>query len=183
MRLQQIVVGGLVMGASTMLVAVAIIRPQMAAGQAAPAMAGVPLTYGLMGLAACLVLPRLVVPQIAARQARAQILSGKWQAARNGIAGIDMEALAREHGDRVRLWPARWNATILSAGLMEAPAILCFVAYLIEGHPAALIAGVFFMVLLALHAPRAAATERWLDQQVAQLGNERLLQGGSTDAR
>ncbi len=76
---------------------------------------------------------------------------------------------------------AVWQAsTLMRAALCEGPAILSFIAFLLNADYAALAIGVVMVAILATGIPSEASARRWLDQALEDLERKR---GESTEPK
>ncbi len=76
-------------------------------------------------------------------------------------------------GDAGRLFQAWLTTTILLAAGMEAGALLCLVAYFLEGSSVLLVMAAAFGLLLAFQMPSRRTVDHWLEKELAWLETER----------
>ncbi len=156
-RVLQMVIGALTMGVVTFLaIAVAIREGGVADFKPAPDPSGI--RYLLLGIAGMMLLAGLVVPGIVVSARRRQ------------MAGQTESARAEEMDQLFGLFQVK---TVVGAALTEGAAFLAIITYLLYGEVAALIAAGVFAALLLLLVPTWSRIERWLEDQMRRLAEER----------
>ncbi len=156
-RILQIVIGALTMGVVIFLgIAMALREGGLVEFKPVHDPSGI--RYLLLGIAGFLLLAGLVVPGLVVSARRRQ------------IAGHPKSALAELMDQLLGLFHVK---TLVGAALMEAAAFLAIITYLLYGAVAALIAAGVFAALLLLQVPTWGRIERWLEDQMHRLGEER----------
>lgn len=128
---------------------------------AAPAL--MVLTYVSIVFTGVLTLCSAVVPAIWAATARRGLLA---------------TPATDESGSPAPIAASKWyeiyqSQLIISAALLEGPAFLALIAFLIEGSPASLGLALFLFIMLALKMPSGPRIERWISNQQQLLERER----------
>jgi hypothetical protein len=165
-RVMRILTFAQVLGAGLFLVIVLILRAQGQGGN--PPNGLVSLTsfawpFCLGNLVAYAILPRSVV-----RAGRRRLVASGGAAAKQGDSGRALLA------DRAAWYGLYQTQLILHLALLQGSAIYLITAYLQEGSPLILGAGLAFVTSMALHFPSRARVDNWVDAQaeLAQQENE-----------
>jgi hypothetical protein len=151
----------------------AFLRYQANLGPQAPAPPPSMIVTGLAVVvaAACLVASWLV-PRLVTKNARRQIAQGKWPP-QTRDSGRQNGPPLEPTGDAIKLISVFTTQLILAAALTEGPAILAALAYMMEGSEWALGLALALIVAVALRFPTRVKIERWLDDQLELIDQER----------
>jgi hypothetical protein len=151
------------MNAIVVFLAIALYLRASGQGQAAP---DPPLlTYLAVALGGLLFVAHVVVPRAIAAASMRRIARG--QAITKRPADSD---LGGEVGQLVVVYQQR---LIVSAALLEAPAILALIAYIVEGlWPALLVVGISLLAL-ATRFPTMYGLQTWLEESQERIASER----------
>jgi len=118
------------------------------------------LSYASFGLAATAVFMRLVLPGVMTTQGRRRIAAGEFRLP-PGASGA--------HDARSQLFFVFQGRTVIAAALLDGPALLCGIAYRMEGLMLPAVLGFMFCAAIAAGIPTLSGATAWLDEQ------ERLL--------
>jgi hypothetical protein len=129
----------------------------------------VALTPILIAFAGLQVLVVLVVRSAVITSARRKIRDGSVRAAPRRL-GTRGDAYL-EAGDAGHLFKAWMTRTIVTAACFEGGALMCLVAYLLEGEAIALIAAAVCAFLLATQIPTRGRLDQWLNGELLRLGS------------
>jgi len=123
------------------------------------------LTYGSLGFAGLETVMCLIVPQVLVRSGRKLMATGslKYQ----GSEGPTV------HTDAGKLALVYQQTTIIGCALLEGAAFFALIAYMIEGHLAALIAAVVMLIGVALHMPLGDRLSSWVENQLQIIDEEK----------
>ena len=165
LRTMRIIVLALVAGSTTLAAVAGVIRAQGNApappNPDLPLLLFVGLVLAGMELAVLSFLPRQIVTT-----GRRQIAQGTWPAGAVPPGDTTADFLAG-------LCAVYQTQLIIRSALLEGLAFYFGIAYLIEGHPASLVAAAVFILLLAWQLPTRDRLERWLGEQQELLRQER----------
>ena len=178
-RTLQIIVGALVMGLVVFLVITLFVHPESKPVATAPA--GMPaqsqpeaqapvlpvITVAAFTVAVVCLPLALVVPRLAADSARKQIAAGKWNPAKV-YGGKPLPT-----SDAGRLTLVYQTQKITSVAMVEGPACLALIAYMLERNTVALGLGLFLIAAVAVQFPQRARVQQGIDDQLGRLDMDR----------
>jgi hypothetical protein len=175
----QVVAAVMVTGLVGFLAMVAFVRAQQKAmppvrpaGASLSVLTPVAVGFGVVGMAASVVIPGLV-----ATSQRRRIARGTWQpprpAGRDDSGPTDLPPMS-DTAKLANVYQGQW---IIGASLNEGPAFFALIAYMIEGHPLALGVALLLGVGLALRVPTRPRVESWIEQQRQLVAQERQFGG------
>jgi hypothetical protein len=153
----RIIVAAMATGVLVFAAVATIIR---AGGNMQPRAVGLITIMAFAWTPVALILGRLV-PALMGKQARANIVSGTGLAASNS----EVDLLANQYQTN----------TIIAIALLEGAAFFNLVAYLLEGHPAALGLGIGLAIVILTQFPSAQRMANWIEQQVRLIAEEKSL--------
>jgi hypothetical protein len=121
------------------------------------------IVLAVVGGAMSFVLPALVVSRN-----RRSIASGTWPAASG-----NQPRQAVPDTDAGKLLAVYQTQLIIGAALLEGPAFVGLLAYMLEGHWAGLLVGAVCLLALMAKFPTRHGVQGWLDQQMQQIKEQR----------
>jgi hypothetical protein len=131
------------------------------------------ITFIALGIAVLAMIPRVVVPSIMVPAGRKKILRElreKTTEQGTGTRAKCFDEVENEAGRQMTYLLQR--KTIISAALVEGPALFLLVAYMVEHSPISLAAAGILVVILALHFPTFDRTSNWIEGQLQLLKDE-----------
>ncbi len=173
LRTLQIVVGALIAGTVGFLVVVLVVFTTEDRGDAAPV-----ITYVAVAFAVTTLIARIVTPGIIIARGRRAIARGTWRLTQGSAAPpARIAELLERTGDAGKLGILFNISTIVAAALLEGAAFFAIVAYMMEHSVLSLIVAVVLIFGLATHVPTRSRLIHWIEDQLAQLQQERHLGG------
>jgi hypothetical protein len=177
-RVPQIVVGALVVGAIVFLVVaigISQIKDEAAVRQDAPVM-----TYGAIALAGFLLVLSIIVAAVVVAAGRRKIADGTWQPPGSETRGMSpyTEKLLETMGDAGKLWYVYISSRLIAVAIPEGGVFLLLVAYFTAPSTLTLVVAAGLIVAMATRMPSVASATRWVEQQLKLVEDERLLRGG-----
>jgi hypothetical protein len=168
-RVLQIIAAALILGVLTFLI-IAVVVVQQRGGAAEQPGAPPVLSYAALGFFAVALLLWTFVPALAAQGPVRKIAAGTWQPPQNVPA-------TAYPSDAARLLAVYQTKTIIAGALLEGPAFLGGIAYLIEAQPITLGVPVAAVLLMLLTFPTRLRANLWLLRQQS-LVDELRASGG-----
>jgi hypothetical protein len=173
-RVQQIIVAGLVGGCLSFLALAVGMRLQGAMPQGDP----VPeLSYVLVLFAVTALAARAIVPGMIVARSRRAIARGTWRLPEGPRRGTPIGGLLGSDTDEAKLAAVSQTVMIVSAALLEGVAFFGLIVYLIQGDLAALVIAVLMILGVAAHFPTRSRVVAWIENQLAMLSQERQFKG------
>jgi hypothetical protein len=173
----QIIAGGLLTGVVFLLAIVLFLKVTSAAkpdGEPAPPI----LTYIAFGFLALGLVAWAVVPARIIRSQVRSIAQGTWAPPeeRHALGALSEEVKAFYRTDRDKLFAALQTSSIVGWALLEGPAFMGCITYLVEGQPLALAAVAVPLLLMLGTFPTREGVIRWLDERQSQVEVIRLTE-------
>lgn len=116
------------------------------------------LTYGAIGLSMVLVLSTLVVPDMFIQGSLRSLRHGK----ESPLLRLPQYAGLDDTGKYGALFQTRW---IARCALLEAAAMLCVLAFMLEGQIVAPFVALVMLTLIAVPFPSTHSIEQWIEEQ------------------
>lgn len=165
LRVAQVIVGALLLGVVIFLTILVYLRAKDA-GAPPSAADGISMSL-VLGIVAVVQIPVFFV-------LRTVLLTGARHRIAAGTPPPQAEASPfAAAGDVGRLFQAWLTATIVLAAALEGGALLCLVAYFLEGSPVLLVMSGAFALLLAMQMPSRRTLDHWLEKELTLLEAER----------
>jgi len=167
LRVLQAVVGAMVLGVSMLLAVAMALR---AGGALPPPVVQVPLLSWVAGVvAAGTLIARAVVP--------GKVAAAMLKKLTPQVTHPDPTGRGPLHGEEITgLVRVLVTKTIVSAALVEGPALFAGIAYLIEGSGLALILTILLLLGLAYHFPTRSRLEDWVDAELRRLETDQVYE-------
>ena len=123
------------------------------------------LTYLCLGFAALQAVLCFVLPRFIASMQRSRIAAGTWTMQGQNVPSVETDA--------GKLAAVYQITTIVGGALLEGAAFFALVAYMIEGHFAALAAAAAMLIGVALHFPIGNQLSDWVERQLELIEEEK----------
>ncbi|WP_165246228.1 hypothetical protein [Paludisphaera soli] len=178
-RTTQIIVGSLAAGVVMFWVIVTVVlsdgggpKPAAGGGAAGPPILGLPLLtavsvlFGAVSVVASILVPKLIVDGAIGQMAKG-IRPDSTTSAPTGAKQVDPESEAD------KLLPIYQTQLIIASALNEGGAFLAGIAYMMEGHAAAILVAGVLLALLLSRFPTAERIQAWIAAQLERLAAKR----------
>jgi hypothetical protein len=132
------------------------------------------LTYAACGVAASMVLARIIVPGIIVAQARRKIRDDAGTSATGKTPAVSVDPTEPDP-NAVKLVQVFMTRTIAAAAILEGAVFLLLLAYLFERSPVSLVFVIVLIVALVAHIPTRSRAEGWVEEQMRLLDEERAF--------
>jgi hypothetical protein len=169
-RMLQLITVAMVMGVVTFLMVAMVLR---ATGTAAMPKEGAQpvVTFVAVIMAVVMLVAQSIVPGLMVKAGRQKLAQ-----ARPGPGDDGADAMSKPNGEAQELIRIFASMTIVGIAMIEAPALLAVVAFMIEGKQLALLLAVGLVIILGYRIPTKIRAADWMDLQRRQLEQERLSQ-------
>jgi hypothetical protein len=169
LRVMRLIAGALVAGVVVFLaIAAYVVRVQNHGQGLAPPPVQPVITYTAAATFAISAPLALIIPRLQTRTALRAILAGTWASAGTFRTGGS------------KLWALAQTTMIVGLALLEGPALLACMAYLLEGNPLALGVGGAAIVLMLCKFPTEQRVGAWLERHAEALEELRQQRDAAT---
>lgn len=131
------------------------------------------VTYAALAFAAVAIAMRMIVPAATVASGRRQIVAGTYRPGTGRSNNPGFDKLLERSGDAGLLFQLYLTKTIIAAALLEGATFFLLISYMMERQILSLAAAIVLIVGVALLMPTRDGVLAWIENQLAQVEQER----------